>query len=351
MPTSRVRYVDAGSTGGDGTTRDLSGASAAYATLNAALVAEYAANPNLVSADILLTIQCVGTSADGGAQVGTSTAPFTTDATRYLIVETPLADRTANPWVWSTSRYRWSRAQSGALWNARNVRVVLRGLQIENTRDGTDARVVVAAPNSSNATHQTVEECLLRMTGAANNGNGIGCDGSVAATFINRNNIIIGSGSTTGTGISHGNSHASAVAYCYNNTIAVKSVGISGSATFPVTSTNNLVSGATTCFSGTLTQSYDASSDATAAGTGSRASQTFTFNGAGDYRLSGSDAGARTYGTDLSGATNGFTTDYGQTTRTVPWDIGAHQVSVAAASGRRERITRGLHRGLSGVGV
>ena len=352
MPTSRICYVDAASTGGDGTTAATSGANAAYATLHAALVAEYAANPNLVTADILLTIECQGSTADTGAFVDTTTCPFTTDSTRYVIIETPLAQRGATPWIWSTSRYRWTTSTSTALWGARNFKVVLRGLQLETTRNATDAKLFNVSPNSS-GTNVTIEECLWRFSGAANAGTMLQTAGSSQMTIFVRNNIFLGTTpTTTGTGWVSGNTHASTATYLDSNTwVGFKGTAISGSASNTVTARNNLVD-ATTCFSGTITQSYNASTDATASGTGSRTSQTFTYSnaGAGDYRLGSGDTGAKGYGTDLRlDANDPFSTDYVQAARGATWDIGASQLTASGSLAwfSIDSLMRGMERGMA----
>lgn len=85
---------------------------------------------------------------------------------------------------------------------------------------------------------------------------------------------------------------------------------------------------------------YCASSDATAddwAGTGNRVSQTFTFTSTAgnDYSLTSADAGAKEFGTDLSAdGTYPFDDDIIGTTRpqSTSWDIGFHEVIVAAAT-------------------
>ena len=73
--SQRIRYVNtASSSGGDGTTNATSGANRAYATLDAALVAE---SDDLVASNVYLTIFCEGSSADTSEPHVTG---FTTDA-------------------------------------------------------------------------------------------------------------------------------------------------------------------------------------------------------------------------------------------------------------------------------
>jgi hypothetical protein len=80
------------------------------------------------------------------------------------------------------------------------------------------------------------------------------------------------------------------------------------------------------------TQDYNAASDNSANGANSRDSQTFTFvdSGNDDYQLASGDAGAKDYGTDLSGT---FDDDLAGATWTGTWDIGCLQAAAAAAAG------------------
>lgn len=77
---------------------------------------------------------------------------------------------------------------------------------------------------------------------------------------------------------------------------------------------------------------YNASADATAPGTNSRTSQTFTFAGGGaPYQLAATDTGAKGFGKDLSAdATFPFDDDIAGSTRSAPWDIGAWKAEAAA---------------------
>jgi len=80
---------------------------------------------------------------------------------------------------------------------------------------------------------------------------------------------------------------------------------------------------------------FNASWDATAPGDDSRQSQTFTFvdGSGGDYRLASGDAGARTFGSDLSGISVGpFSDDFDAIARGATWDIGADQFVAAGGA-------------------
>ena len=78
-------------------------------------------------------------------------------------------------------------------------------------------------------------------------------------------------------------------------------------------------------FSGTVTGNNNASGDTTASGTSPRISQNFTFADAGsdDYHLAVGDAGAQTFGADLSAYYNyPFNDDVDGEVASAPWDIG-----------------------------
>jgi len=99
------------------------------------------------------------------------------------------------------------------------------------------------------------------------------------------------------------NSGGSGASYCLNCTAIDNGQGFNEFTADP-TWINCLADGNTgfDFDSGELLGLNNASSDGTAPGTGSRINQTFTFVNTGndDYHLTGSDAGARTYGQDLS---------------------------------------------------
>ena len=64
MATTITAYVNTASSGGDGTTNNTSGATAAYASLNACLSARA---KDLVTADEILLVKCTGSAADSEA--------------------------------------------------------------------------------------------------------------------------------------------------------------------------------------------------------------------------------------------------------------------------------------------
>ena len=94
----------------------------------------------------------------------------------------------------------------------------------------------------------------------------------------------------------------------------------------------------------TMTVTYCASEDATAddwGGAGNRISQTFTFvnTATDDYHLGSADAGAKDYGTDLSGT---FDDDIDFVVRTGSWDIGFDEYVSAGGTVVKDFIMSGF---------
>lgn len=140
-----------------------------------------------------------------------------------------------------------------------------------------------------------------------------------------------------------------ATIYFYNCTSAGNVDGFRRNTGSPIAK-NCLAHGNTTGFVGTFAAGTvtNASSDATAPGTGSRNSQTFTFVNAAakDYHLDATDTGARTFGTDLSGdAIYPFTTDVDGEAWGATWDIGFDKVASVGGSPTRRNLV------LTGVGL
>lgn len=327
----RIRYVNAASAGGDGTTTALSGANAAYASLDAAEQAERTAGSD-ITAEGNMIFKLKGTTED---TVTCVFGAWTTDATHRVIVECELADRGATPAVWGTDRYRLKVTAAAIAFNsASGIHfLTLRGMAVESARNNVDAQGI----NVSNATVGTgeiiIEECIVRYTAAsASPTAGISVAGNASFKRHVRNCIVHGFGTSAGVGIRC--SISAGTGYFYNNTCVANFNGISRVGGTLI-SKNNLCDNVSDDFVGAMTETNDASSDATALDTNPRINQTFTYAGAApDYRLASNDAGARTFGVDLSAdADFPFSTDILQTTRGATWDIGAHQVTGGVSGG------------------
>jgi hypothetical protein len=119
----------------------------------------------------------------------------------------------------------------------------------------------------------------------------------------------------------------------YANTIHNCDVGVYRSSTCAATLKNNIFAGACTKDAvGTITDTYcsttnDNTKGLTAAGTGNRFGQTFTFvNELSDnFHLASDDTGAIDFGVDLSADTPAVGDDIDRTARSGIWDIGADE--------------------------
>ena len=98
-----IRYTNPLSTGGNGTTTDLTGANAAYASLNAALVGEAA---DLVTATSALRIKCFGNAEDTVAVVVPT--GYTANSTYPIIVENATGESGGDPSLtaWDATAWR-----------------------------------------------------------------------------------------------------------------------------------------------------------------------------------------------------------------------------------------------------
>lgn len=292
MPT--VSTVTVKSSGGD------------YTSLAGAEAGEQA---DLVSADVQLDIECY-------AFEDTTRCDFdgwTTDATRYIRVFTPTAER--HNGAWDTSAYRLVVAANSGLATFEDY-IRIEGLQLSAS---------VTAPffvgNGLGTSDVRVDSCLIT-------GGQVGV--RLGSGTINiRNTIIFDCGgdgvlaSFSGPTVNLDNcTIAGCGAYGINNVLGT------------VAARNCYADGVTDAYSGTITKTTCAHSSATvfAGSTASIPHSTDTFvnvtGGSEDYHLAaGSDL--IDAGTDLSGT---FTTDIDGETRSGDWDIGADEFPAATGS-------------------
>ena len=293
-----------------------------YTTLQAAVNATPA---SLVTADEQWDIVCY----DGG-NLGSTTCPTrTTDATRYLRIVAHQSVRHRG--VYSTSYAYISGDYQPLAAIPHYTRV--EGLQISVTGDDLSMKGIVALYGTKGI---YIEGNIIR---AVPNGSPVywsvqcwavdlGTD--LAGDCFVFNNIFYGwNVKTTGNAGLSVQQHTSGKTYCYNNTFVDCYTGILDGYNKVVVK-NCLFAGSNAVLSGGVDSASDYNASdlgTTTGGANDRVSQTFTFVNAGakDYHLAAGDAGARTYGVDLSGDANlPFNTDIDGTTR-VPWDIGADE--------------------------
>jgi hypothetical protein len=315
-----------------------------YTSLSAAEAGE---QRDLVAAGIAQRFVCTAFEDTTGVVV----EGWTTSATSFIEIEAAEGAEARMPV--STSEYRLLGYTNALTINEEYV--VVRNIRLETS--GDDNNLFALTCGFGIPIHVVVDGCVLRigldsamtygLYGRAVSG-GVDIDGD----FVVRNCfIILRAGLPSGAEQLHGLwsiNHTSGRTYAYNNTVinlspATAAVGIQDGYG-DTTALNNVVVG----FDGgalvdlSAPSNYNATDDSTSVGANSRTNQTFSFVdfAGGDYRLTQTDAGARGFGTDLSGASSyPFSTGFGGTTRIAPWDIGATEtgiredVSQVAASG------------------
>lgn len=209
--------------------------------------------------------------------------------------------------------------------------VTIEGIQFVDGNDGNPNGAIKL--NASVSWNVIVRECLDENTGVFGF---ISVAAGTAGTVKVANSIKIGGAADPR--FIHHDGGSGYTSYVYNCTARSTYTGGFGRfywqdsvatmvcknciGTFVTASTND-------CFSGTITQDHNVSSDATASGTGSKTSSTPTYvnTGTGDLHLGSSDTIAKDSGTDLSGDGNfAISIDIDGQTRSGTWDIGADEI-------------------------
>ena len=340
MPTIVTKTIKPGG-GGD------------YTTLEAA---EAALQSNLVTADQQLVLECY---AGNVGLLEFTPGAWTVDATRNIVVTVHPSARHAGVYSTSGKAYLSGDLTAGpieiqcGIVNFPNY-TVIEWLQIEQTANESNVRGI--SNNNSIGCH--IRYNIVKPNPASTTNWSAGAAGiyggtDVAGNNYIYNNIVYGWNIITGNaGITTVN-HASGKTYCYNNTVVGCDIGIKDTYN-GIVAKNNLCSGNTTDFSSAFGtgSDYNASSDTSAPGASARISQTFTFANAGskDYHLASGDAGAKTYGADLSADGNlAIAYDIDGQARSAPFDIGADQYVSATPPGRAawKNMTRVAKRALA----
>ncbi|MBA3973598.1 MAG: hypothetical protein C0504_05175 [Candidatus Solibacter sp.] len=307
-----------------------------YTSLSAALTGEAG---DLVALNRQLTIELYAMEDTAAATI--ASASWTTDATRYILITVPTAERHAG--VYTTSKYRLTNSGAAPLSIANSVFVVVDGLQVYTTANNHSP--VNFITGSGAAANQTIRNCIIRgNTNVSSKGliNGGGTSNSSRNIYI-YNNLIYDSYRVTGSGRGIqidvvGNW------YVWNNTLPLVGQGLLRN-NGVVIAVNNLISATSATASGTFAAgtNYNATTLSTMGYTvtgggnaNDRTSQTFTFAGAGtgDYHLAGTDTGAKDFGMTNPGA-GVFSHDIDGEPRNGAWDIGADEYPSA---GRRRNI-------------
>ena len=283
---------------------------------------EAARQRDLVAADEIEVVECSGSTADTTA---CDVSGWTTDATRYIVIQSSGSNKHSG--VWDTSKYRLSAASGGwALLNRHNYTQII-GLQLSYS--GATGRVLYYFTSTASlALNGRVYNNILRNTNTGSGGFIADFQRSNATSNVYfYNNLLIDDGQNSGITVSIGATFTGTV-YAENNTIVRPTPNTTGSginASNLCYARNNIIYG----FGNTNTYTYTGSnlvgdnnstdSTDTMAGTSysNRVSQTFTFvDAAGlNFKLTAGDTGALGRGMQVSSLSSALTDDIVGTAR------------------------------------
>lgn len=337
-----TRYVNTASAGGDGTTNGESGATAAYASLNAWNIAE------ATNLDTANNIHVVHLSTGSGAAADATVvdlSAWTTSATDYLVIQ----QDDDHGGAWNTSAYRLDTTTAGDVLKIQADFVRVVGLQIRSTAaSGVPVKIRIESQNASNDLR--FEKVIVR--GGATGGsweegfwiNSANVIPTIWNSIIYANDLDTNSKGIAFNSASDGNIYSTTVHGNYTNVS-----GLSGTPLLKnVLSSDNTggsdYAGASGDYDANST--YNLSSDGTAAnfGTNNLINKTVVFTsetaGSEDLHLDSTDTAALDAGLDTSGdaAPLDFTDDIDGDTRSGTWDIGADEFVAAGGAARRRMI-------------
>ncbi len=237
---------------------------------------------------------------------------------------------------WNTAKPR-QYVEDGRAFNISEDYVNIIGCQCANHTPTANARNLIRYEGAGKI---VVENCIIK--GHDNDAyyvRGISIINIAAQLFVS-NCVIYDMGQNVGSKGIHVQD-GQQTSYVYDLTIVNCYTGVENDDTGTIICTNVLVDGSAAGQGfeqdvGTLIVNYSASSDDSAddwTGNNNRINQNFTFLGAEDFHLDPTDAGAKTFGTDLSGDGNyPISIDVDGNTRSGIFDIGAHNISTVVGT-------------------
>ena len=335
--TLRQRYVNTASVGGDGTTNEISGANAAYASLSAAVIAEAT---NLVTADVYLVINASGVATDTTA---VNITGFTTDSTHYVKI---VGDNDTGKA--SAIHYRlggMTLVNGSSVLGIVNNYTQIYNIEITNFKGTAEGNLVSAI--SVSGRNSIIDGCIIHdnstLIESHVRGIGIGVSSANPDGVIIRNNLIYNF-----RGVTYDHKYGIYSVYNYgakihNNTLyniigpgSYAGYGIynqgAGGTNYPILINNISYNNKTADFFGLFSASStnNLSKDTTASTTYGTyyMSKTLSFvsttTGSEDLHLASTDTDAIDKGADLSAI---FTTDIDGQIRPYNsiWDIGADE--------------------------
>jgi len=311
-----------------------------YTSLSAALVGE-ATDVTAQVGDLIVS----GENFSDTTAVDTTGQLWTTDATHRVLIQ--MADNHSGKW--STSVYRLETTGT-AFRNTTIDHLEITGIQVREHGTGSGSRCIHYQTGLSSGT-QVLQKFILIQdhNDAADDVTCLEIDDS-SPTYKISNGVIYadvaGSNSVIGLKVDA----TGAVVYCDNVVIDAVDTGFLISSpnvhfrNTRITSVTNVKAGASDLHSDSNFNLTDNSSptnwgansidsgDAPTIGYVDDSNATMTSR---DYHLAADTDSGYEAGTDLSGdANNPFSDDIDGTTRTVPWDIGAHELSATVSSAK-----------------
>ncbi len=304
-----------------------------YASLSAALTGE---SKDLVTLDRQLDIACYAMSDTTAAII----SGFTTDATRYIRIYTPVSERHSGKWDDTKYYLRVSCNNTFVLTNqARYVRI--EGLQIECVI-GADSSFWVGGINSSPQStpcEVIISSCIVKLSNPSSRILPDYASGfEITSTSVHKfHNCIAYDWNPNGIefrGFQHDG--GAGTDYWYNCTAQNCYIGFNNGvgSTCSIRAKNCGAAGCGTGFSANITQTTCSSS-----------TPTFVNAAADDFHLASTDTIWKDKGTSLSGDSFlPFTTDIDGQTRSGTWDIGAdeYQSGVTPLGGGNAAFLAGL---------
>lgn len=317
-----LRYVNMGSTaGGNGTTNGTAGANRAWASLSEAMAAFNNTDPG---DEVLLTL----TRGSGGVDTTGIDQPnvVTTSNRPFRIVASEADYATA---TWSTTKYILQVTNGRCFYNNVIDYLQISGVQIhliENDAGGHECVKLTNANQHATNVYNLIERSYLRCTRTTGNTFGIDLGGLDVQTRLGiaRNCIVEGfAQGCIGVGTASKFVNVTSVSNGFNFVEEHPSVFINCYSFQPGT-VGFAASGAASC-------TNNGSDDGSAPGANSQnGTATFVNSAANNFHLAEADTVCTDHGDadPLEGETGEFFDDMDGGIRTVPWSIGADQISV-----------------------
>ncbi len=326
----RVRYVDTGSSGGDGTTPATSGANAAYASLSACLTTEYNNDATLTDEGNLVIH--LNRTNGGGADTTAATivTGWGTDTTHRVVI---VQDDFPTDAIYNSAKYVLQPTDTTGL-TVQDKFVTVGPLQINPVETGTGIARGININTVGASSDIRIQRCIIKGS-CAGTGEGYGIyinDSAVIVKIYNCLILDIVSGSDTDfRGIrAYGNTTS-----IYNCTVYNCRYGIYLSTGGTVTATNCAVGNNYDDFLNVTTVTNCCSDDGDGTDpqspSGGDWANEFANLAGGDFRLKSggncidhgvTDPGSGLYSTDILG-----------TTRSGAWDIGAFEYASGGGGG------------------